>query len=189
MSVAVQPRQRVATLPRLLPPAGADASLGAHIERYGHLPGLRREGKALISAVEASGLRGRGGAGFPTHLKLAAVAAGRSPFVVANGIEGEPASHKDSLLMRINPHLVLDGAAAAAACVGARTIVIAVNRSATSAHGSLARAIAERAAGRQPRAIRARHAARPLRRRRGNRPRTVAERRARQAGLRAAEAL
>ena len=46
--------------------------------------------------------------------------------------------------MRINPHLVLDGAAAAAACVGARTIVIAVNRSATSAHGSLARAIAER---------------------------------------------
>ena len=138
MSVAVQPRQRVATLPRLLPPAGADASLGAHIERYGHLPRLRGEGSALISAVEASGLRGRGGAGFPTHLKLAAVAAGRSPIVVANGIEGEPASHKDSLLMRINPHLVLDGAAAAAACVGARTIVIAVNRSATSAHGSLA---------------------------------------------------
>jgi NADH:ubiquinone oxidoreductase subunit F (NADH-binding) len=144
MSIAVEPRQRVATLPRLLPPAGADASLGAHIERYGHLPGLRGEGSALISAVEVSGLRGRGGAGFPTHLKLAAVAAGRSPIVVANGIEGEPASHKDSLLMRINPHLVLDGAAAAAACVGARTIVIAVNRSATSAHGSLARAIAER---------------------------------------------
>ena len=140
----MQPRQRVATLPRLLPPAGADASLGAHIERYGHLPRLRGEGSALIAAVEASGLRGRGGAGFPTHLKLAAVAAGRSPIVVANGIEGEPASHKDSLLMRINPHLVLDGAAAAAACVGARTIVIAVNRSATSAHGSLARAIAER---------------------------------------------
>ena len=38
VSIAVQPRQRVATLPRLLPPAGADASLGAHIERYGHLP-------------------------------------------------------------------------------------------------------------------------------------------------------
>jgi NADH:ubiquinone oxidoreductase subunit F (NADH-binding) len=145
MSVAAQPRPRVATVPRLLPPAGADASLGAHIERYGRLPGLRGEGRAVISAVEASGLRGRGGAGFPTHLKLAAVASERSPIVVANGVEGEPASHKDSLLMRINPHLVLDGAAVAAASVGARTIVIAVNRSAISAHASLAGAIAERA--------------------------------------------
>lgn len=145
MSVAVRPGARSATLPRLLPPAGADASLAAHLERYGRLPALRGEGRALIAAVEASGLRGRGGAGFPTHVKLAAVAAGRSPIVVANGVEGEPASHKDSLLMRINPHLVLDGAAAAAAAVGARTIMIAVNRSATSAHASLAGAIAERA--------------------------------------------
>jgi NADH:ubiquinone oxidoreductase subunit F (NADH-binding) len=144
MSIAVRPRPRIATLPRLLPPAGADASLTAHLERYGRLPALRGEGSALIAAVEASGLRGRGGAGFPTHVKLAAVAAGRSPIVVANGVEGEPSSHKDSLLMRINPHLVLDGAAAAAAAVGARAIMIAVNRSATSAQASLAGAIAER---------------------------------------------
>jgi NADH:ubiquinone oxidoreductase subunit F (NADH-binding) len=144
MSTAVRSRPRRATLPRLLPAAGADASLAAHLERYGRLPDLRGEGRALIAAVEASGLRGRGGAGFPTHLKLTAVAAGRSPVVVANGVEGEPGSHKDSLLMRINPHLVLDGAAAAAAAVGASTIMIAVNRSLTSAHASLAGAIAER---------------------------------------------
>jgi NADH:ubiquinone oxidoreductase subunit F (NADH-binding) len=145
MSVAVRPRARVQTLPRLLPPAGSSPNLAAHIEQYGRLPALRGEAAALIGAVEASGLRGRGGAAFPTHLKLRAVAAGRAPIVVANGVEGEPASHKDSLLMRINPHLVLDGATVAAAAVGARRIMIAVGRNSTSAHSSLAAAIAERA--------------------------------------------
>ena len=146
MSVAVRTRAPVRALSRLLPPAGDEPSLDAHVARHGRLPALRGESAALISAVEASGLRGRGGAGFPTHIKLRAVAAGRSPVVVANGVEGEPASHKDSLLMRVNPHLVLDGAVAAAAAVGARDIMVAVGRGATSAHASLARAIAERTA-------------------------------------------
>jgi NADH:ubiquinone oxidoreductase subunit F (NADH-binding) len=122
----------------------AAPSLAAHVDRYGRLPPLRGESAALIAAVESSGLRGRGGAGFPTHVKLRAVAAGRAPIVVANGVEGEPASHKDALLLRINPHLVLDGAAAAAAAVGARRIVIAVGRGATGAHAGVAAAIAER---------------------------------------------
>jgi NADH:ubiquinone oxidoreductase subunit F (NADH-binding) len=108
------------------------------------MPSLRGESDALIAAVEASGLRGRGGAGYPTHRKLRAVAAGRDPVMVANGVEGEPASHKDALLMRINPHLVLDGAAAAAAAVGARQIVIAVGRGAAGAHSAMAGAIDER---------------------------------------------
>ena len=138
------PRTRVTETARLLPPAGADPSLTAHVTRYGRLPSLRGEAAALIAHVEASGLRGRGGAGFPTHMKLRAVAAGREPIVVANGVEGEPASHKDALLLRINPHHVLDGAAAAAAAVGARRIVIAVGREAASAHASVAAAIAER---------------------------------------------
>jgi NADH:ubiquinone oxidoreductase subunit F (NADH-binding) len=130
--------------PRLLPPGGDAPSLAAHVERYGRLPDLRGESAALIGAVEASGLRGRGGAGFPTHRKLRAVAAGREPIVVANGVEGEPASHKDALLMRVNPHLVLDGAVAAAAGVGAKHIVVAVGRGATNAHAALAAAIDER---------------------------------------------
>jgi NADH:ubiquinone oxidoreductase subunit F (NADH-binding) len=145
MSVAVRPRSRVSALPRLLRPAGEPTSLSAHVAHYGGLPRLRGEAEALIADVEASGLRGRGGAGFPTHLKLRAVRAGRSPIVVANGVEGEPPSHKDKLLMRTNPHLVLDGAVAAAAAVGARQIVIAVGRNAASARDSLAGAIAERA--------------------------------------------
>jgi NADH:ubiquinone oxidoreductase subunit F (NADH-binding) len=145
MSVAERTRSRVSALPRLLRPAGEPTSLSAHVAHYGGLPRLRGEADALIADVEASGLRGRGGAGFPTHLKLRAVRAGRSPIVVANGVEGEPPSHKDKLLMRTNPHLVLDGAVAAASAVGARQIVIAVGRNAASARDSLAGAIAERA--------------------------------------------
>jgi NADH:ubiquinone oxidoreductase subunit F (NADH-binding) len=131
--------------PRLLPPDGATPSLATHIARYGRMPALRGESAALIGAVAASGLRGRGGAGFPAHRKLRAVAAGRDPVVVANGVEGEPASHKDALLMRVNPHLVLDGSLAAAAAVGAKHILVAVGRSATNAHAALATAIEERA--------------------------------------------
>ncbi len=146
-ALAVEPPQtRAHSAPRLLPPAGGVPSLAAHRDRYGPLPAVRGEGRAVIAAVEASGLRGRGGAGFPTAVKLAAVAAGRGPIVVANGVEGEPGSHKDALLLRVNPHLVLDGAVVAAAAVGARKIVIAVGRGASAAHASVASAIAERAA-------------------------------------------
>jgi NADH:ubiquinone oxidoreductase subunit F (NADH-binding) len=148
VSVVARPRPRSAALPRLLRPAGEPTSLDAHVAHYGRLPALRGESDALIAELEASGLRGRGGAGFPTHLKLRAVAGGRSPVVVANGVEGEPPSHKDKLLMRSNPHLVLDGAEAAAAAVGARQIVIAVARGAGRARDSLASAIGERTAGR-----------------------------------------
>ena len=59
--------------------------------------------------------------GFPTALKLAAVAeSGGRPIVVANGAEGEPASAKDRRLLEWSPHLVLDGALLAAQALGAR---------------------------------------------------------------------
>ena len=53
---------------------------------------LRRAGdmRTLIAEVDRAGLTGRGGAGFPTADKLAAVAAGRAPVVIGNGTEGEP---------------------------------------------------------------------------------------------------
>jgi NADH:ubiquinone oxidoreductase subunit F (NADH-binding) len=75
---------------------------------------------ALLSAVRAVGLRGRGGAAFPLATKIDAVRrAGPHPVVVANGEEGEPGSVKDRWLMRTRPHLVLDGLRRAAAMTGA----------------------------------------------------------------------
>lgn len=128
----------------LLASPGAPTSLAAHTERHGALPRLRGRSASVIAAVEVSGLRGRGGAGFPTHLKLRAVAGRRRVAVVANGVEGEPASHKDVVLMASNPHLVLDGAAVAAAAVGASRVVVAVGRRASAARSAISAAIAER---------------------------------------------
>lgn len=104
-----------------------------HTARYGPLPlprRLRRGGnQQLIQLVERSGLRGRGGAGFPTARKLAEVAAGRKPsLVIANGCEGDPASNKDRVLLRIAPHLVLDGIEAAAHAVGAPQAVLCLHQ-------------------------------------------------------------
>jgi NADH:ubiquinone oxidoreductase subunit F (NADH-binding) len=118
--------------PRLLPErfGGEPASLEEHVARYGQLPrgwdGRWRE--QLIAEVGRAGLTGRGGAGFPTARKLAAVAAGRDvPVVIANGTEGEPASAKDKVLLACAPHLVLDGAVLAAGMVGARQAIVVVH--------------------------------------------------------------
>jgi len=121
-------------LPRLLP-AGLSAGptgLAGHLARYGppRSSGLdRRHRKGLLEEVERSGLTGRGGAGFPAARKLAAVAAGHAPVVVANGTEGEPASAKDKVLLARSPHLVLDGAVIAAEIVGASEAVVVVHHS------------------------------------------------------------
>lgn len=81
----------------------------------------------LVARVRDSGLRGRGGGAFPTGAKLEAVLAQRErPVVVANGVEGEPASSKDRGLMRVAPQLVLDGVAATANALRARRAIIAI---------------------------------------------------------------
>jgi NADH:ubiquinone oxidoreductase subunit F (NADH-binding) len=87
---------------------------------------------------------GRGGAGFPTATKLRAVARGRSPIVVANGTEGEPASSKDKVLLAANPQLVIDGAVAAARLVGAELVVLAAGRADRRGIAALERAVAAR---------------------------------------------
>jgi NADH:ubiquinone oxidoreductase subunit F (NADH-binding) len=119
----------VSLLPRLLAGVGGrnDGDLASHLEVNGPLPDTHRgAGPHIIAEVQRSGLRGRGGAGFPVAKKMSAVAEGRgAKVVVANGTEGEPASSKDRLLLSEVPHLVLDGAAVAARAVGAREAIVA----------------------------------------------------------------
>ena len=115
-----------AGLPRLLAgmdPRGAAMTLSEHQQIHGPIPS--RTAGELIEVIERSGLRGRGGADFPTARKLRAVAAkGRVAAVVVNGSETEPASGKDRLLLTRLPHLVLDGAVLAAAVVGAAEVIV-----------------------------------------------------------------
>jgi NADH:ubiquinone oxidoreductase subunit F (NADH-binding) len=127
-----------AALPRLLPVDGTDpASLLGHLRRHG--PRLSCAGdwphrRRLIAEVERSHLTGRGGAAFPAAVKLRALAtAPRTPVVVANGVEGEPASAKDRVLLMSAPHLVLDGAVAAAELTGASEAVIVAHEAALQA--------------------------------------------------------
>ena len=140
MSVAAASSSVALSTTRRLLPLGlaGDTSLATHLDRYGPLRRLD------LGEVERSGLTGRGGAGFPTAVKLAAVAFRRRPVVVANGTEGEPASSKDAVLMAFNPHLVIDGVAAAMDTVGADEAYVAVARRAVSAARALQSALRER---------------------------------------------
>ena len=137
-------------LPRLLAglePGGGAMSLAAHTRVHGPLPQVPAH--QLIEEVERSGLRGRGGADFPTARKLRAVAERRRVgAVIVNGSETEPASAKDRLLVARLPHLVLDGAVLAAGAVGARHVIVKVGENAVDAVSALEAAIAAR--GREP---------------------------------------
>jgi NADH-quinone oxidoreductase subunit F len=90
---------------------------------------LAVEPEAVISTVTDSGLRGRGGAGFPTGAKWATVvknaeSSALAPTVVVNAAEGEPGTFGDRTLIRNNPYRVLEGALIAAHAIGARAIAV-----------------------------------------------------------------
>jgi len=114
------------------PVEGLDAYAGAGGGRG--LGAARKLGPAAtVEEITASGLRGRGGAGFPTGRKWAAVAANESPAVrpsvVVNASEGEPGSFKDRMLVRRNPYRIIEGAIIAAETLGAERIVFALKAS------------------------------------------------------------
>jgi NADH:ubiquinone oxidoreductase subunit F (NADH-binding) len=77
--------------------------------------------EAVIEEIRASGLQGRGGAGFPAHVKWSAVrsAADGTRYVVVNADEGEPGTFKDREILLRHPHRLLQGMAIAAATVAA----------------------------------------------------------------------
>ncbi|MEX2255999.1 MAG: NADH-ubiquinone oxidoreductase-F iron-sulfur binding region domain-containing protein [Acidimicrobiia bacterium] len=101
----------------------------------------------MIDAIAASGLRGRGGAGFPAGRKWASVRDGSDDpgdrYVVANGAEGEPGTFKDRALIAANPYQVLEGLAIAAETLGAAHAFLAIKASFRRQREVLDRAIAE----------------------------------------------
>ena len=145
--------RRPAGLPRLLEamPSNRAMSLAEHLAVHGPLQPTHRRSRAgqhpLIGQIEQAGLRGRGGAGFPTAVKMRAVASSRGrAVVVVNAAEGEPASAKDRTLTQTLPHLVLDGATLAAHALDANEIIVTVCESARASVQGIADAITERGA-------------------------------------------
>ena len=137
-----QPTDRLLAGPRI---NGTAEPLEAHRARLGALP-RDHEALDLIPMLEASGLLGRGGAGFPVGRKWRALAertSGRA-VVVVNGAEGEPASFKDRTLMTDRPHLVVDGAILAADAIGADEIVFYVGEEHGAAAAAMGQAVDER---------------------------------------------
>jgi NADH-quinone oxidoreductase subunit F len=102
-------------------PASLDSAL-AHGAYQGLQKALAQSPEALLETGEASGVRGRGGAGFPTGQKWRAVARQqRQPkYVVCNADESEPLVFKDRVLMDANPHQILEGMAITAYATGAQ---------------------------------------------------------------------
>ena len=94
---------------------------------HGAYEGLRKavtmQPGEVIDAVKASGLRGRGGAGFPAGMKWSFVPkdSPKPKYVCCNADESEPGTFKDHVLMERNPHLVLEGVAIACYAIGAKT--------------------------------------------------------------------
>ncbi len=99
----------------------------------------------LVAEIEASGLQGRGGAGFPAHLKWRALRnqAETERYVVCNADEGEPGTFKDREILLRQPHEMLEGLAIAAHVVAAQDIYIYIRGEFTGERRSLDRALAD----------------------------------------------
>jgi NADH-quinone oxidoreductase subunit F len=80
----------------------------------------------IVEMVKASGLRGRGGAGFPTGMKWQFVdkKSDKPRYIACNADESEPGTFKDHVIMERNPHLLIEGCAIACYAIGARTAYI-----------------------------------------------------------------
>lgn len=121
---------RTVLLSRIL--AGGAPRLSDYLDSGGYQAlrtALRTPPATVIHDVEVAGLRGRGGAGFPTGRKLAAVAAAPAPrYVVVNADEGDPGAYIDRILLEDDPHAVLEGLLIAAHAVGAARGVVYLRR-------------------------------------------------------------
>jgi len=127
---------------------GPISSLSASAARGGYRAlekALSRPPAELVSAVELSGLRGRGGAGFPTGKKWRAVAEqmGSEKFVIANADEGDPGAYIDRFLLEEDPHRLIESMAIAGFAVGAAKGYIYLRKEYPKARVALEQAILE----------------------------------------------
>jgi NADH:ubiquinone oxidoreductase subunit F (NADH-binding) len=101
--------------------------------------------QGTIDLVTRSGLRGRGGGGFPTGQKWSGVAQqeGGRRYLVCNGAEGEPGTFKDRALLRANPYQLLEGVAIASFAIGASEAFICLKASFVREIEAVTRAVQE----------------------------------------------
>src|SRR6188768_2452769 len=123
-------------------------TLDFYIQRARGYEGLRKaltmQPNDLIEQVKASGLRGRGGAGFPTGLKWQFVDKKAEPrYIACNADESEPGTFKDHVLMERNPHLLIEGCAIGCYAIGAKVAYIYIRGEFYHVQETLERAIAE----------------------------------------------
>jgi NADH:ubiquinone oxidoreductase subunit F (NADH-binding) len=112
-------------------------------EYYGVLKNYSHDSKAALKEIELSGLRGRGGAGFPVHFKLktSAEVVSEIKYVVGNADEGDPGAFSDKWLMENRPHSILFGMLATGLIIGANKGIIYVRGEYPGAVKAISRAI------------------------------------------------
>jgi NADH:ubiquinone oxidoreductase subunit F (NADH-binding) len=136
-------------MPTFLLPDDPVTSLDAYLASETGGLGIERAQQigadATIRAVLHSGLRGRGGGGFPTGRKWAGIATqtGTRRYVVCNGAEGEPGTFKDRALVRANPYQLVEGIIVAAFAVGAGEAFICLKGSFEREREAVTRAVQE----------------------------------------------
>ena len=105
-------------------------SLDTYVQKMRGYEGLKKaltlKPDEIIEQVKASGLRGRGGAGFPTGMKWQFVdkKSDKPRYICCNADESEPGTFKDHVLMERNPHLLIEGCAIACYAIGSKTAYI-----------------------------------------------------------------
>ena len=128
-------------------PDGADLASAKKRGDWDNTKGLLAKGRDwVIEEVKASGLRGRGGAGFPTGLKWSFMPKendGRPHYLVVNADESEPGTCKDRDIMRHEPHKLLEGCLLAGFAMGAHTCYIYVRGEFIREREALQRAVDE----------------------------------------------
>ncbi|MFN2614424.1 MAG: NADH-quinone oxidoreductase subunit NuoF [Actinomycetota bacterium] len=121
-----------------------DASLSSYGDYAALRNALTMTPEDVIGVVKESGLRGRGGAGFPTGLKWSFIPKDIRPsYIVCNADEGEPGTFKDRELMERDPHQLIEGMAIASYAIGCNEMYIFVRGEFAYAARRLERAAAE----------------------------------------------